>query len=60
MSDTLRCKKFLVTVEGLIGSTEVPVWAETLEQAMEYAEIEYVEAGFVVSRVRPEVIHEEA
>ncbi|APU03039.1 inhibitor of host bacterial RNA polymerase [Pectobacterium phage PP47] len=48
-------KKFLVTVETTLGETEVPVFAETLDEALDVAELKYVPAGLAVTRVRPEV-----
>lgn len=48
-------KRFNVTVETQTHSFEVPVYAETLEEAHDKAEAEYVEAGFAVTRVRPDV-----
>lgn len=48
-------KKFLVTVESAAQSFEVPVMAETIEEAAELAEWTYVPAGFKVGRVRPDV-----
>lgn len=50
-----RDKKFFVTVEGSSQSFEVPVFAQSLDEALELAEWQYVPAGFEVSRVRPEV-----
>lgn len=57
MQTESKSKKFFVTVQGLIGETEFPMWAESLEQAQEQAEAEYEEAGFIVTRIRPEVRH---
>ena len=48
-------KKFLVTVESASMTHEVPVYAMSLDEAVQLAEFEYGEAGFVVTRVRPEV-----
>lgn len=50
-----RDKKFFVTVEGSSQSFEVPVFAQSLDEALELAEWQYVPAGFAVTRVRPEV-----
>lgn len=52
VSDT---KKYWATIESAAHSFEVPVYAESLDQALEYAESQYVEAGFAVVRVRPDV-----
>lgn len=46
-------KRFLVTVETTLGETEVPVFAETLDEALDEAELKYVPAGLAVTRVRP-------
>ncbi len=46
-------KKFWVTVESSEHSFEVPIYAETLDEALELAEWQYVPAGFEVTRVRP-------
>lgn len=46
-------RKFWATIESNRSSIEVPVMAETLEMAVEYAEQQYVPAGFDVTRVRP-------
>lgn len=48
-------KRFIAQVETQTHSFEVPVYAETLDEALEKAEAEYVEAGFEVQRVRPDV-----
>lgn len=54
----MKDKKFLVTFESpLGGEVEVPVYAESLEEAQKLAEVNYEEAGFPVTRIRPEVIH---
>lgn len=51
-------RKFWATIETAHSSLEVPVMAETLEMALEYAEQQYVPAGFDVTRVRPHrVVH---
>lgn len=46
-------KKFWATVESSEHSFEVPIYAETLDEAVELAEWQYVPAGFEVTRVRP-------
>jgi len=46
-------KEYAVTVESALHSFEVPVYAETLEDAHDQAEAMYDEAGFTVTRVRP-------
>ncbi|AAP20509.1 RNA polymerase inhibitor [Yersinia phage phiA1122] len=46
-------KKFWATVESFEHSFEVPIYAETLDEAVELAEWQYVPAGFEVTRVRP-------
>ena len=46
-------KKFWATVESSEHPFEVPVYAETLDEALELAEWQYVPAGFEVTRVRP-------
>lgn len=48
--------KFIATVEGLTQSFDVPVYAYNLEHAEHLLE-EYVDAGFLVERIRPEVTH---
>ena len=48
-------KKYLVQVELATMSHEVPVYATSLEEAIELAEWQYVPAGFTVTRVRPDV-----
>lgn len=50
-------KKFFVTIETAAESLEVPVYAVSLEEALEVAEFKYIPAGFAVTRVRPEVKH---
>ena len=57
MQTESKSKKFYVTIQGLMGSTELPMWADSLEQAEELAELEYADAGFTVTRIRPEVKH---
>ena len=47
-------KKFIVELEGRVQSFDVPVYAESLEEATLKAQ-EYEDAGFVVGRIRPEV-----
>lgn len=49
-------KKFFVTIEGSSQSFEVPVFAVSLDEATELAEWSYNPAGFIVTRVRPEVL----
>ncbi|QFR42357.1 bacterial RNAP inhibitor [Pantoea phage vB_PagP-SK1] len=46
-------KHFVVEVETQTHTFEVPVYAETIEEAHDKAEAEYVPAGFAVTRVRP-------
>lgn len=48
-------EKYLVTVESANMSHEVPVYATSLDEAIELAEWQYVPAGFAVVRVRLEV-----
>lgn len=50
----LREQKYLLTLEGNTKSFEVPVFARSLEEATLQAE-HYEDAGFVVTRIRPEV-----
>lgn len=47
-------KLFHVTIESAAQSFEVPVYAQSLEEAAELAEWQYGEAGFEVGRVRPD------
>lgn len=47
-------RKFWVTVESAAHSFEVPVFAESLDQALTDAEFHYQDAGFEVTRVRPD------
>ena len=47
-------QKYLLTIEGNTESFEVPVFARSLEEATLQAE-HYEDAGFVVTRIRPEV-----
>lgn len=47
-------KDYLVTVELQEHSVELPVSAESLEEATELAELEYADYG-AVTRVRPKV-----
>lgn len=51
--------KFFVTIEDSVESFEVPVMAASIEEALELAENQYgmFGAGYLVSRVRPEVKH---
>lgn len=49
--------KFWVTVETAAESLEVPVYAVSLDEALEVAEFKYIPAGFAVTRVRPDVKH---
>lgn len=46
-------KKFWVAIESASQSIEVPVYAVSLEEALEFAEWQYGTAGFEVKRVRP-------
>lgn len=48
-------KKFFVTLSHVYGSTEVPVYAETIEEAHDLATLKYTGSGFEVARVRPDV-----
>ena len=48
-------RKFLVQIESASTAHEVPVYATSLEEAEELAEAQYQEAGFMVTRIRPEV-----
>lgn len=48
-------KKFIVTLEGALNSIEVPVFAASLDDALEIAESTYTDEGLEVTRVRPEV-----
>ena len=50
---TVDNKKFWATVESSEHSFEVQIYAETLDEAVELAEWQYVPAGFEVTRVRP-------
>lgn len=53
-------KKYFVTFASpLGGECEVPLYAGSLDEATELAEATYSEAGFPVTRVRPEVHHEQ-
>ena len=56
MSQEQKETKFIATVEGLTQSFDVPVYANSLEHAELLLE-EYVDAGFIVERIRPEVTH---
>lgn len=46
-------KKFIVTVETANASYDLPVHAESLDEALSVAEAEYEELG-QVTRVRPD------
>ncbi|UGO47549.1 putative RNA polymerase inhibitor [Morganella phage vB_MmoP_Lilpapawes] len=48
-------KKFIVSLEGSAHAIEVPIYAKSLDEALELAEWTYTEAGFEVTRVRPAV-----
>lgn len=50
----LREKKYIASIEGTNVSTDVPIYATSLEQAEALAS-EYEDAGFIVTRIRPEV-----
>lgn len=52
MSKEQKETKFIATVEGLTQSFDVPVYAYNLEHAEHLLE-EYVDAGFLVERIRP-------
>lgn len=52
-----KTNKYFVNIETLVGEIEVFIYAESLLEATERAEAEYSEQGFLVTRVRPEVIH---
>lgn len=54
---TISNKRFYVTIETAAESIEVPVYASSLEEALDEAELKYIPAGFAVTRVRPEVIN---
>lgn len=47
-------KKYIVSIEGATMSTDVPIYATSLEHATDLA-VEYEDAGFIVTRIRPEV-----
>ncbi|AZV02349.1 inhibitor of host bacterial RNA polymerase [Pectobacterium phage Q19] len=47
--------KFWVTLETVHQSLEVPVYAGTLEEALQVAEDEYMELGVCATRVRPDL-----
>ena len=49
-------KKFYVTLSHALGSTEVPVFAGSLEEAHDLATLKYTGSGFEVVRVRPEYV----
>lgn len=46
-------KKFLVTIQTISHSFEVPVYAKDLEEALDTAERRYLPSGLEVTRVRP-------
>lgn len=46
-------KKFMVTINTVSHSFEVPVYAKDLDEALEVAERRYQPSGLEVSRVRP-------
>lgn len=48
-------KKFIVHLQGSSSEIEVPLYAKSLDEALEVAEWTYQEAGFEVARVRPAV-----
>lgn len=54
-NDTIKVndKKYFVTIEGQSQEFEVPVYAVSLDDALEQAEWTYQPAGFQVTRVRP-------
>ena len=52
--NVLTEKKYIVSIEGATMSTDVPIYATSLEQAEALAS-EYEDAGFIVTRIRPEV-----
>ncbi|AWD92495.1 RNA polymerase inhibitor [Pectobacterium phage Jarilo] len=52
----VKNKRYIATIESAYGSIDVPVYAESLEEALELAEWQYVPAGYVVARVRPEFL----
>lgn len=56
-SMTISNKRFYVTIETAAESFEVPVYAASLDEALDEAELKYIPAGFAVTRVRPEVIN---
>lgn len=49
-------RKFFVTIESAAESLEVPVYAVSLEEALEEAELKYIQHGFAVTRVRPSTV----
>jgi hypothetical protein len=51
--ESQKMLKFLVSIESRDCAQEVPVWARTIEEALEAADLEYGEDS--VRRVRPEV-----
>lgn len=55
-----KSKKFYVTIQSpLGGECEFPMYADSLDEATKQADFEYEQAGFPVSRIRPEVVHHE-
>lgn len=50
-----KLNEYHVTIEGSCQSFEVPIYATNLDEATEIAEATYEEAGFAVTRIRPEV-----
>jgi len=54
-------KKFFVTFQSpLGGEVEVPLYAESLDEAVMLAEVNYEQEGFPVTRIRPEVKYAQA
>lgn len=52
-TDKHKMKKFMVTIEYRKEIQEVPMFARTIEEALEAADLEYGEDN--VRRIRPEV-----
>ena len=48
-------KKYFVTLGYVDGELEVPVFATSLEEALDLATFKYTPVGFEVLRVRPAV-----
>lgn len=46
-------KKFMVTINTVSHSFEVPVYAKDLDEALDVAERRYLPSGLEVTRVRP-------